>query len=271
MNAPHHIDPSQLAGKLRRIRAEVDAGDALELLRRSHACFGEQLVVACSFGPEDMVLLELLAQLRAETGDAPRVFTLDTGRLHEETYAVMEEARTRYDLEFDVFAPDAGALEALLGKSGPLSFYESVEARRGCCAVRKVEPLGRALRGATAWVTGLRRAQAVTRTVLERVEIDEGNGGLFKLNPLADWSEFDVWSFVDDHQLPTNRLHDQGFASIGCAPCTRAVEGWERGRDNSAIDIRAGRWWWESADHKECGLHAGTPLPVVQAGSGDES
>lgn len=205
--------------------------------------FGQKLTFASSFGAEDMVLLDLLLAADPKA----RVFILDTGRLHQETYDLIERARLRYGRTFEVYAPQAGPLERLLTESGPNSFYESVEARKACCYVRKVEPLGRALEGVEAWITGQRRAQSQTRTELALVERDEAHGGILKLNPLADWSEEQVWEYIREHKLPYNRLHDQGFPSIGCAPCTRAVQPGE--------DLRSGRWWWENPAHKECGLH----------------
>jgi phosphoadenosine phosphosulfate reductase len=159
----------------------------------------------------------------------------------------MDRLREHYDLTFEVILPDAAALSELLTAKGANSFYASVENRRECCAVRKVEPLQRVLRTADAWMTGLRREQAVTRFGLAKVEFDLVNGGKLKFNPLADWSNDDVWAWIREYDVPYNALHDQGFPSIGCAPCTRAVRAGE--------DARAGRWWWETPEQKECGLH----------------
>ena len=217
--------------------------DAEGLLQWATVHFSKALTIASSFGPEDMVVLDLLL---AQDPTA-RVFLLDTGRLHQETYDLVERARLRYRRDFEVYVPDTQALEDLLRKQGPNGFYESIEARKACCYVRKVEPLGRALQGVQAWVTGQRREQSQTRTQLAFVEEDGAHGGILKLNPLADWSEAQVWDYIRAHKLPTNQLHDQGFPSIGCAPCTRAVKPGE--------DVRAGRWWWENPEQKECGLH----------------
>jgi phosphoadenosine phosphosulfate reductase len=206
--------------------------------------FGDQLTFACSFGAEDMVVLDMLLTVEPRAS----VFVLDTGRLHQETYDLIETARRRYGRSFDFYAPDRQALEALLRKVGPNSFYGSVEARKDCCRVRKVEPLARALADRKAWLTGLRREQAVTRAALPLAEADEAHGGILKINPLAPWSEDQVWAYIRAHQVPYNALHDQGYPSIGCAPCTRAVQ--------PGQDIRAGRWWWENPETKECGLHA---------------
>lgn len=205
--------------------------------------FGAGLAFACSFGAEDMVVLDLL--LRADPSAS--VFLLDTGRLPQETYDLVEEARRRYGRDVAVFVPQPDALQHYLTTEGPNAFYRSRAARQACCRIRKVEPLVRALAGKAAWLTGLRREQAVTRTALPVVEIDHAHGGLLKINPLAEWTVGQVWAYIREHGLPYNALHDRGYPSIGCAPCTRAVLPGE--------DPRAGRWWWEAAEHKECGLH----------------
>lgn len=197
---------------------------------------------SCSFGHEDMVILDLIARHRLPV----EVFTLDTGRLHEETHALMARARERYRLDIRVLFPQAESLEALLRRDGPNGFYASLDARKACCAVRKVEPLARALAGKRLWITGLRRGQAATRSELA-VLAPEPDYGLHKLNPLADWSEAAVHEYLARHEVPVNALHARGFPSIGCAPCTRAITVGE--------DPRAGRWWWETPAQKECGLH----------------
>lgn len=217
---------------------------AREIIAWAFETYGERLVVASSFGAEDVVLIDLAASVSTDV----RVFTLDTGRLHQETYDVMDAVIGRYGMNIEVMSPDTVTLQELLRAKGPNSFYASVEDRRECCDVRKLQPLRRVLNTADAWITGLRRDQAVTRTETPFIEVDEGNGGILKLNPLATWSEDDVWEHIRSEGVPYNRLHDQGFPSIGCAPCTRAVQPGE--------DIRAGRWWWEQPEHKECGLHA---------------
>ncbi len=214
-----------------------------ELVRWAHHKFGSRLKLACSFGAEDIVLIDMITQ----TTDAPRIFVLDTGRLHEETYRTIERCREFFGIEFEIYSPDTQALQQLVSKKGPFSFYESIDNRHECCGIRKVEPLRRALADADAWITGLRRQQSVTRTELPFVEVDESHRGIFKLNPLAGWSVDQVWEYIKERRLPYNKLHDQGFPSIGCEPCTRAIKPGE--------DIRAGRWWWESPEHKECGLH----------------
>ena len=201
-------------------------------------------VLATSFGAEDMVLLDLLDAVGAEV----EVFTLDTGRLPEETHALMDEVRQRYRLRVRTFFPDAAQVERMVAEQGANGFRVSVDARKRCCQVRKLEPLARALQGKSMWITGLRREQAVTRAGLDVLARDEGNG-LMKLAPLADWTAADVDAYVRARGVPVNALHARGYPSIGCAPCTRAVTPGE--------DARAGRWWWEQPESKECGLHLG--------------
>lgn len=228
------------------LRASVAAKSAavLAVLRDAVAELGSQgeLAFANSFGAEDMVLTDLILsnQLPIE------IFSLDTGRLPAETYTLMEEVEQRYGTRLKVYFPEAAAVEAYVRKEGINAFYDSVELRKACCQIRKVEPLKRALAGKKAWITGLRAAQAVTRSGLPVREFDAGNG-LDKFNPLSDWSEAEVWAYIRLHEVPYNALHDQFYPSIGCAPCTRAVALGE--------DIRAGRWWWEDPASKECGLH----------------
>ena len=197
---------------------------------------------ANSFGAEDMVLTDVIARHGIGIG----MFSLDTGRLPAETYEVMQAARNRYQCPIEFYFPEHGAVQAYIGEHGPNAFYESVELRKRCCAIRKVEPLKRALAGKKAWITGLRREQSPTRTDMPFSEWDEGNQ-LHKFNPLRDWLTDEVWTYIRAFKVPYNALHDQFYPSIGCAPCTRAVTPGE--------DIRAGRWWWENPDSKECGLH----------------
>jgi phosphoadenosine phosphosulfate reductase len=202
----------------------------------------ERLVLASSLSIEDQVLTHLVC---AASGQ-PRIFTLDTGRLFPETYETMERTMQRYGFRYEVLAPDTRELEDLTRTHGPNLFYRSVELRKLCCAVRKIHPLQRVLATADAWLCGLRRDQSVTRRSVENVEWDEAFG-LCKINPLIDWTESQVWEYIRQNEIPYNTLHDQGYPSIGCAPCTRAVKPGE--------DIRAGRWWWENPERKECGLH----------------
>lgn len=228
---------------LEALNAAVVGASPSAILARAFETFGDDLVFASSLSVEDTALLDMALALRPTV----RVFTLDTGRLPEETYEVLERLRHRYKIDIEVFFPDTRATEELVTLKGPLSFYDSVDDRKACCRVRKVEPLRRALAGARAWATGLRREQSVTRQALLPFERDESNGGLVKVSPLAAWSAEEVWAYVKERNVPYNKLHDRGYPSIGCAPCTRAVGAGE--------DARAGRWWWESPDSKECGLH----------------
>ncbi|KRC76409.1 Thioredoxin-dependent 5'-adenylylsulfate reductase [compost metagenome] len=200
--------------------------------------------LASSLAAEDMVLTHAIYDADLEL----EVFTLDTGRLHAETLGVLDAVRERYGREVTVYRPVAAAVDQHVAAHGAFAFYESVELRKACCQIRKVEPLRRALSGRGAWLTGQRRAQSTTRGELP-LEEDDGTFGLYKFNPLAEWSEDDVWSVIRALGIPYNPLHDQGYPSIGCEPCTRAIRPGE--------DLRAGRWWWESSDSKECGLHAG--------------
>ena len=223
------------------------AEHAIEILRAGLRAADGPVALACSFSLEDVVVLHLLQQVAPDT----TVFALDTGRLPEATYETAEAVRLGYGVTVRWFFPETTAVENLEREHGLFSFRDSVEARRQCCHIRKVEPLGRALSGLAGWVTGLRREQSPTRSALDAVEIDRGHGGIVKINPLAEWSWEDVCTYAERHHLPVHRLHAQGYPSIGCAPCTRAIAAGE--------PSRAGRWWWESPEHKECGLHGGRP------------
>jgi phosphoadenosine phosphosulfate reductase len=199
-------------------------------------------VFASSLAAEDMVLTDLILKGGYDIG----IFSLETGRLHKETLAMLDKVKEHYGYEIAVFKPQQDAVDAYVAQNGLNAFYDSVEMRKECCRIRKVEPLGRALLGKKAWVTGQRRAQAATRGSL-LVEEDDAAHFMTKFNPLADWSEEDVWNYIRDNGVPYNALHDQGYPSIGCEPCTRAIQPGE--------DVRAGRWWWENPESKECGLH----------------
>ena len=221
----------------------LETKSAEEIIQWAMDQYGLKAGLACSFGMEDMVLINMIAKLKGPI----TIFTLDTGRLHEETYEIMERVRSHYGLEIKTYFPDSGQVEKLVRGKGFFSFKESIENRKECCAVRKIEPLNRALAELDAWVTGLRRDQAVTRTETPKVIEDTDHPPLIKINPLADWSQEQVESYIEKHKVPVNALHKKNYPSIGCAPCTRSIEPGE--------DIRAGRWWWENPEHKECGLH----------------
>lgn len=213
------------------------------ILRQGLAQATGPVQLASSFSVEDIVLINLIQRWQLPIG----IFAIDTGRLNEETYEVADAVVSRYGVKIDWYFPQAPAVEALEKEKGLFSFRESLENRRECCRIRKIEPLGRALAKLGGWVTGLRREQGVTRSEIAAIEIDAAHGNIIKINPLLDWSEAEVWDYAERERLPLNRLHKQGYPSIGCAPCTRAIQPGE--------DVRAGRWWWENPEHKECGLH----------------
>ena len=223
------------------MQAEEQTQQVLNLMRtigENHA----PAALAASFGAEDMVLIDLVARYRLPI----EIFTLDTGRLPEETQSLIHATTRRYQIPIAVITPDASDIERYVAANGPNAFYDSQALRLECCFLRKVKPLRRALAGKQAWITGQRRSQSVTRRDLKIQEWDAEHG-LHKFNPLADWSDDDIWRHIRQHSVPYNALHDRGYPSIGCAPCTRAIAPGE--------DVRAGRWWWESAEHRECGLH----------------
>lgn len=200
---------------------------------------------ANSLGAEDMVLTDLIAKHQPDI----EMFSLDTGRLPQETYNLMQALREHYAVPLKIYFPDAAQVEALVARIGVNGFYDSVENRKECCRVRKVEPLKRALAGKQAWITGMRREQAATRGKLEVSSFDADHG-MQKFNPLLDWTNDEVWEYIKANDVPYNTMHDRFYPSIGCAPCTRAITPGE--------DIRSGRWWWESPESKECGLHVGS-------------
>jgi phosphoadenosine phosphosulfate reductase len=236
------------------IPAGVEALNASEILRMALVALGaDRLALSASFGPEDIVILDLLAGLTPK----PRVFTLDTGRLPPETYDLIERVRSSFGIDIEIYAPDAAAVESMVRSKGPNLFYESVDNRLECCRVRKVAPLRRALATVDGWVTGLRREQIATRAQTPKIGLDLEHGLIWKVAPLADWTRAEVWRYIRERDLPYNALHDQGFASIGCAPCTRAVQPGE--------DERAGRWWWEAPESRECGIHPAAPGPAAGA------
>lgn len=199
-------------------------------------------VFASSLAAEDMVLTDMILRSKLPID----IFSLETGRLHAETLGMVDRIRENYGYEISLYHPKPAAVDAYVKKNGLNAFYDSVDMRKECCRIRKVEPLNRALAGNEAWITGQRRAQSTTRAGLDVQEQDEAHG-MVKFNPLADWSEEDVWHYIRTNKVPYNPLHDKGYPSIGCEPCTRAIQPGE--------DVRAGRWWWENPESKECGLH----------------
>lgn len=223
MNNEHHLEMAE------------------DILFKAASDFSGQIVFASSLGVEDQVILDMIARMQL---DIP-VFTLDTGRLFAETYELLAASEARYKRRVEVYFPQSAAVEEMVNDRGVNLFYDSIENRKRCCQVRKLEPLSRALAPYRAWICGLRREQSVTRSEMKAIEPD--GSGRTKINPLIDWTNTEVWEYIRKHDVPVNKLHYQGFESIGCACCTRAVKAGE--------DIRAGRWWWEQPEQKECGLH----------------
>ncbi|MFQ5866904.1 MAG: phosphoadenylyl-sulfate reductase [bacterium] len=237
------MEKERIEAELEKIAKELENKSAEEVLQWALGKYKEKIALASSFGAEDVVLIDMMVKIDPQA----RIFTLDTGRLPQETYDVMEKIKQKYGVRFEVYCPDAGALEKMVAEHGPNLFYRSIDLRQLCCKVRKIEPLNRALSKLSAWISGLRREQSITRTQIKKVELDEAHGAIIKVNPLADWSERQVWDYIRAKCVPYNALHDQNYPSMGCAPCTRAIKPGE--------NIRAGRWWWEKPEQKECGLH----------------
>ncbi|EAR08402.1 phosphoadenylyl-sulfate reductase [Reinekea blandensis] len=231
---------------LSELQLELSAKSPRDILKRALADY-EQIAVSFS-GAEDVVLVDMISKL----SDAPKVFTLDTGRLHPETYRFLDRVRQHYQIKLEVYTPDATALEPFVAEKGLFSFYQ--DGHGECCGIRKIEPLKRALSGLDAWITGQRKDQSPgTRSTIPVVQADPAFTGrgetLVKFNPLANWSSEDVWNYIRMMEIPYNPLHEQGFKSIGCEPCTKATLPNQHERE--------GRWWWEEATKKECGLHSG--------------
>jgi phosphoadenosine phosphosulfate reductase len=234
-------------GSVKSIAVDFDKfekKDAVDVLSWSLEQFYPKIALASSFGAEDVVLIDLMTKVNKNN---TRVFTLDTGRLNPETYDVMDQIRKKYQIPIETLFPDHLEVEKMVYERGINLMYQSVANRKMCCEIRKVRPLKRILGTLDAWITGLRRDQTFTRANAKKVEIDSFNNGIVKVNPLADWTNDQVWDYIKKNDVPYNRLHDIGYPSIGCAPCTRAI--------SSEDDLRSGRWWWETDLHKECGLH----------------
>ncbi|RXJ97930.1 phosphoadenylyl-sulfate reductase [Arcobacter sp. CECT 8986] len=227
---------------INKLNEELKDVSTLEVIEYFLKEYKDKIALASSLGAEDQVLTDMILK----TDKDAKIFTLDTGRLNPETYNVMDATNLKYSVKLDVYFPKLENVENLYKTQGVNGHFESIDNRKNCCKIRKIEPLKRALKGLDVWFTGLRSSQSVTREEMKLVEWDEAFG-LIKVNPLINWSEDDVWTYIKENSVPYNKLHDQGYPSIGCAPCTRAVKDGE--------DIRAGRWWWENPEHKECGLH----------------
>lgn len=215
-----------------------------EILKWALNTYAKKIGLASSFGAEDVVLIDMISKLDKNN---IRIFTLDTGRLNQETYHLMDEIKERYSIPIDVYFPYFSEVENMVAEKGFNLMYKSIENRKLCCEIRKVKPLNRALEKFDAWITGLRREQTFTRFNIKKIEIDSTHNNIIKVNPLSDWTNEMVWAYIHKNDVPYNKLHDTGYPSIGCEPCTRAIK--------SDEDPRAGRWWWEESSHKECGIH----------------
>jgi len=228
--------------KIARWNEELSEASAQETIRYFLDEFGDTITLSTSMGAEDQVITDMVVQIDPSV----RIFTLDTGRLFQETYDLIDQTNEKYGIQIEVIFPDYKQVEKMVKEKGMNLFYHSVENRKRCCGIRKVEPLKRAFKGMDAWICGLRKDQSVSRFFSQKVEWDEQNQ-LVKINPLIDWTEKDTWNYIHENQVPYNSLHDKGYASIGCLPCTRPIKPGE--------DFRAGRWRWEDEETKECGLH----------------
>lgn len=226
-----------------KLNKEFENSSATEILKYFIDIFGDEAALSSSLGAEDQVLTDMMFKLAVK----PNIFTLDTGRLHPETYAVMDATNLKYNTKLNVYFPSSSEVEKLYNLQGVNGHYESIDNRKRCCNIRKIVPLKRALQPLKVWITGLRASQSVTRTDMPIVEYDK-TFDVIKVNPLINWNEEQVWDYIKENNVPYNKLHDQGYPSIGCEPCTRAIA--------AGADIRSGRWWWENPEHKECGLHA---------------
>lgn len=244
-------DPIDKIRNLRRFE-KIDQQDPTAVLRLALGHFESNIALASSFSLEDVSLIDMMMKIEPEA----RIFALDTGRLNEETYECAEKIRHKYACTIEWFFPHSDEVEKLIDAKGLFSFKESIENRHECCQIRKVDPLERALGTLQAWITGQRRQQSTTRVNVQVVETDQAHGSILKLNPLAFWSAEQVRHYVEVNRIPYNRLYDQGYQSIGCAPCTRPCA--------IGDDERSGRWWWESAEHKECGIHLVNPKSALK-------
>jgi len=202
------------------------------------------LALASSFGAEDVVVIDMIMKINPKV----RIFTLDTGRLNQETYDLMDQVRNKYNKNIEVLFPDQNEVEQMVRVNGMNLFYQSTGNRKLCCGIRKVHPLNKMLSNLDGWITGLRSDQTDIRSTAQKIEIDEQHNNIIKINPIIEWTWEQTWDYIKNNNVPYNKLHDMGFPSIGCEPCTRAIKPGE--------PLRAGRWWWESNGEKECGLHA---------------
>jgi phosphoadenosine phosphosulfate reductase len=228
---------------IQNLNKQFKDSDPQKVLEYFISNYKKEIAFASSMGAEDQIITHFLSQIDKSV----RIFTLDTGRLFPETYSLISRTKSHFEINIEIFFPDTANIEKMVNSKGINLFYESIENRKLCCNIRKIEPLKRAFKGLKVWICGLRREQAVTRQNMQMVEWDNENQ-LIKINPLINWKEDDIWNFINKQGIPYNKLHDKGFPSIGCQPCTRSISKEE--------DVRAGRWWWENPETKECGLHA---------------
>ena len=231
-----------MRNKISSLNQQLADADAVGLIAYFLNEYKGRIALSSSLGLEDQVLTEMVCSIDKNA----KIFTLDTGRLFPETYDLIHRTNQKYGIRIQVFFPEAHHVEEMVREKGINLFYNSIEDRKTCCRIRKIEPLQRAFSGLDVWICGLRRDQSVTRSAMQPIEWDESNG-LIKVNPLIDWTEEQVMNYILENKIPYNPLHDKNFPSIGCQPCTRAILPGE--------DLRAGRWWWENPDTKECGLH----------------
>lgn len=232
----------QLKEQIKNWNETFSGKEPAEVIKFFLKKFGQKVALATSLGAEDQVITDMIMKI----DNSSRIFTLDTGRLFPETYDLIDATNKKYDIKIDTYFPESEKVENMVKEKGINLFYDSVDNRKMCCGIRKVEPLQRAFKGMDAWICGLRKDQTVSRFFAQLVEWDKVNS-LVKINPLINWTEKDVWNYLREHDVPFNPLHERGYASIGCQPCTRAVQPGE--------DFKAGRWWWEGQEQKECGLH----------------
>lgn len=228
--------------RVKELNERLQGSSAQEILKYFIEEYEGKVALGSSLGAEDQVLTDMICGIDKST----KIFTLDTGRVFPETYQTLHDTNKKYGINVEVYFPNSEKVERMVNEKGINLFYESIENRKLCCNVRKIEPLHRAMTDVDVWVTGIRREQSITRILTKIVELDPINGKI-KINPLLEWSEGDLWKYIKEYDVPFNKLHDKGFPSIGCEPCTRAIKEGE--------DVRAGRWWWETPEQKECGLH----------------
>jgi len=236
---------------VKELNRQMQGLTANEILKFFINEYSGELALGSSLGAEDQVLTDMIVRIDKST----KIFTLDTGRVFPETYQTLHETNNKYGINVEVYFPNSEMVERMVNEKGINLFYDSVENRKMCCNVRKIEPLKRAMTDVDVWVTGIRREQSITRILTEVVEYDHINGKI-KINPLLDWTEDDLRNYIKINDVPYNKLHDRGFPSIGCEPCTRAIKEGE--------DVRAGRWWWEAPEQKECGLHKRKNVQIEQ-------